>query len=170
MLADKRARYNHLQPLDPATVAATLMRWAGATVRSARTVPAQSEHPTLHLELKTPTGHSQWLTAHCPWQVVPAPATLHKGKEEALSLNKAAGKIRRARVQHLEVQPTGTLRVTFTNGAQLVVGSPGWQPNAEVADLHYFLQMEDQLVLRVATQFFRDPLQLGELAISVSIL
>jgi hypothetical protein len=170
MLADKRARYNHLQPIDPATVAAALVRWTDATVRSAQIGPAPQERPHLHIELKTPTGQTQWLTAHCPWQVVPAHTSPHQWNDEALSLKKAAVKLRRARVQHIEVQPTGTLRVTFANGTQLVVGSPGWEPNAEVADLHYFLQMEDQIMLRVGDQFLMEPLEMGEPPIPVSIL
>jgi hypothetical protein len=170
MLAGKWARYADLQSADLATLETALAPWTGAAVRSARAGRGNQDGPHLHVELKTLFGHLQWLRAYCPWQVMPARTAPHQWNDASPSLNHAVARLRRARVQCVEVQAEGTLQLTFTNGTQLVVGSAGWQPNAEVADLHYFLQTEATLFMRVANRFLIQPLDMGETAIPVSIL
>lgn len=161
LLAAKWGRYAAFPTADGAAVEAALVPWTGATVRS---VQAHCFHQagwtssSLHVELKTLTGQTQWLTAYCPWRLVPARAASVRWDDTAPSPNQVLARLRRARVQRVAISPIGALQFTFTNGAYLEVGSAGWQPNEQVADLHYFLQIEDHMFWRVATQFRSQPL------------
>ncbi|WP_210515638.1 hypothetical protein [Hymenobacter terricola] len=161
LLAAKWARYAAFPTADAATVEAALAPWTGATVRS---VQAHCFHQAgrtssvFHLALKTVAGQAQGFTAYCPWQLTSARAAPVQWNDAAPSPDQALARLRRARVQRVAVSSVGALQLTFTNGAYLEVGSAGWQPNEQVADLHYFLQTEDQLFWRVASQFRIQPL------------
>lgn len=157
MLALKRARYADLLPAPDADVAGGLAAWTGATVHAASAERANTADSVLHMELKLPTGQTQWLTAHCPWQVTPAGEVARRWNDAVAPLRRAVTALRRAKVAHVQVQPSGALEVTLATGSCLLVGAAGWGSHEAVADLHYWLQTDDGTFLRVGTQFLLQP-------------
>ncbi|NVO86767.1 MULTISPECIES: hypothetical protein [Hymenobacter] len=162
MLALKRARYADLQPVALAAVEAAMAPWHGATVRAVTAERGNSSGSMLHVELKLPTGETQGLTAHCPWQVTAAGGRPCSWNEAVSPLQRAVSTLRRKKVASVRVQVSGALEVSFATGAGLLVGGAGWYPQAEVADLHYWLHTNDAMYLRVATQFLLQPLRVED--------